>query len=222
MKKTFIISLLFIFLIVPQAFGITIPFGDNSKYWPGWHNGQASDDTDRVGVPNFTGGSVTVGNTGLLENITFNYSDYANSILAPAGLFIDIGANNTWDYYVDIDINAASSKTAGNRSLYTFTSSFSSQKGVNDNWYILSGQDNTNPWVGHDIRDNHPIKVENGDGQSLIQAESIVTAMGFRPNPAMYQILTDKFRNVHLIGDCRDPRNIMEAISEGAEVGRAL
>lgn len=66
------------------------------------------------------------------------------------------------------------------------------------------------------------IKVENKDGQSLIEAEGIVSAIGFKPNLIICHRLADKFRNVHLIGDCRDPRNIMEAISQGAEVGRAL
>jgi len=66
------------------------------------------------------------------------------------------------------------------------------------------------------------IKVENEAGQRIIEADSIVSATGFRPNQIFYHMLADKFRNIHLIGDCRELRNIMEAISEGAEVGRTL
>ena len=64
--------------------------------------------------------------------------------------------------------------------------------------------------------------MENEAGQRIIEADSIVSATGFRPNQIFYHMLADKFRNIHLIGDCREPRNIMEAISEGAEVGRTL
>ena len=155
MKKSLILLPLLIVFISSQAFGITINFSDTKWYWPGWQNGQSSDERDHVGNPNFTTGAVTIGSTGYLQKITFNYTDFSDSRLVPAGLFIDIGANNTWDYYVDLN----GQKTSGNRNLYTFTSPFSSQKGINDNWYVLSGKDGQAPWSGTDIRDNHPIGV---------------------------------------------------------------
>ena len=155
MKKSSILLTLLIVFISSQAFGITINFSDTQWYWPGWHNGQPSDNTDHVGNPNFTTGAVTIGSTGYLEKITFNYTHFTDNRLVPAGLFIDIGANNTWDYYVDLNNH----KTEGNRNLYAFTSPFSIQKGDNDNWYILSGKDGHGPWSGTDIRDDHPIGV---------------------------------------------------------------
>jgi len=164
MKKSLILLTLLIVLISSQAFGITINFSDTKWYWPGWQNGQSSDERDHVGVPDFTTGSVTIGSSGYLEKITFNYSGSGDNRIVPAGLFIDIGANNTWDYYVELN----GQKNSGNRSLYTFTSTFSSQKGINNNWYVLSGKDDQGPWSGVDIRDNHPIGVNFSNANELL------------------------------------------------------
>jgi hypothetical protein len=161
MKKLSIIFLFLSIFISSQALGITINFGDNSYYWPGWGNGTVDDTKDTIGVPNITGGSITIGASGYIQDITFKYTDYTKSALIPAGLFIDIGADKTWNYYVDL----ADMKTSGSRNLYTFTSTFY-EKGPTDTWYILSGTDSS--W-GADIRDNHPIKVNfNNASASLI------------------------------------------------------
>ncbi|MDP2992986.1 MAG: hypothetical protein Q8N82_06470, partial [Deltaproteobacteria bacterium] len=101
MKKLFVFCALLIVFISSQAFGTTIPFDDTSHYWPTWNNGTADDGTDTIGIPNFTGGKVSISSSGYLEKIWFNYKadHYLNiwGVLKPGALFIDVGANDKWD-----------------------------------------------------------------------------------------------------------------------------
>jgi hypothetical protein len=141
--------------ISSQAFGTTIPFDDTSHYWPTWNNGTADDGKDTIGIPNFTGGGVSVSGSGYLEQIWFNYKadNYLSiwNVLKPSDLFIDIGADNTWNYLV----NTNGQKSGGDYNLFSIA--LSSAKGVNDSYYILSN--NTRNWTGYNIRDNHPVGV---------------------------------------------------------------
>ena len=47
-------------------------------------------------------------------------------------------------------------------------------------------------------------------------------AAGARPNIELLEALKDKGYVTHLVGDCIEPRRIMEAVYEGFEVGRAI
>ncbi len=55
-----------------------------------------------------------------------------------------------------------------------------------------------------------------------IEADTIVLAAGARPNIELLEALKDKGYVTHLVGDCIEPRRIMEAVYEGFEVGRAI
>jgi hypothetical protein len=140
-----------------------LTFSDNTKYWTGWPSVDSSDDiTDSIGVPDFTGGRVTVDDNGRLQQIVVSQqsddSDY--SLLSPGDLFIDLGADNIWDYFVDLTDWSVSGKTgnpdpgSGDYTTYEISLGLNASSG-----YIKSGVDNSGGWTGYLIRDNHPVAV---------------------------------------------------------------
>jgi pyruvate/2-oxoglutarate dehydrogenase complex dihydrolipoamide dehydrogenase (E3) component len=67
------------------------------------------------------------------------------------------------------------------------------------------------------------VAITNSEGQShVIEADTIVLAVGARPNRALLDVLKDRVPEVHLAGDCVEPRDIMAAIADGARAGRAV
>ena len=146
-------------LAIASAGATEISFGDNSNYWPGWDNGSGDDDIDHLGIPDFTGGTAEVVNHNL-DSITFNQAVLLSSlwgVISPGDLFIDSNNDQTWDYVVDLTAWTESGSGnpvpgAGNYYIYSIS------LGLNDpNGYILSGTDNTDDWLGYNIRDNHPV-----------------------------------------------------------------
>ena len=61
--------------------------------------------------------------------------------------------------------------------------------------------------------------VTNGPKEFFLRADHIVLAAGAIPNQEMCQELQGKVPKCYVVGDCRQPRNILAAIHEGAEVG---
>jgi 2,4-dienoyl-CoA reductase-like NADH-dependent reductase (Old Yellow Enzyme family)/thioredoxin reductase len=53
-------------------------------------------------------------------------------------------------------------------------------------------------------------------------ADSVILAMGLKPNQALFQPLKDAFKEFYVIGDCLEPRKICQAVHEGSFVGRAI
>jgi pyruvate/2-oxoglutarate dehydrogenase complex dihydrolipoamide dehydrogenase (E3) component len=69
------------------------------------------------------------------------------------------------------------------------------------------------------------------DGVKYIQAglekairgmDTIVVAMGTRPNDALVERLRGVSRCLLVVGDAKEPRKALEAIAEGAEIGRTV
>ncbi|MDY6911590.1 MAG: FAD-dependent oxidoreductase, partial [Chloroflexota bacterium] len=54
-----------------------------------------------------------------------------------------------------------------------------------------------------------------------VEADTVVIAAGATSNNALFKVLEGKVPELHLIGDALEPRGILEAIREGAQVGRA-
>lgn len=65
------------------------------------------------------------------------------------------------------------------------------------------------------------VQRDTGEEQTL-EAETIVLALGATPQRNLADDLKKEEIEFHLIGDCRQPRNIRQAIYEGALVGRQL
>lgn len=65
--------------------------------------------------------------------------------------------------------------------------------------------------------------ITNKDGQQqLIEVDTIVLAAGSTPNAGLLEKLRAKVPEIHLAGDCVQPRSLMEAIAEGNRVGRQI
>jgi len=61
---------------------------------------------------------------------------------------------------------------------------------------------------------------EAGDGSS--EADPIVTALPLLPNTGLLKSLEGSAPEVYAIGDCGDPQLIVDAIADGARIGRAF
>ncbi len=55
-----------------------------------------------------------------------------------------------------------------------------------------------------------------------LAADSVVLALGLTPNRELIKPLMESFKDIQVIGDCREPRKIYQAIHEGAFAGRAI
>lgn len=55
-----------------------------------------------------------------------------------------------------------------------------------------------------------------------IEADTIVLALPLRPNTELLKVVERKVPEVYMIGDCREPRLIAEAIADGSRIGCAI
>ncbi len=61
------------------------------------------------------------------------------------------------------------------------------------------------------------------DGEErTIEADTVVLAAGSVPDTALYDAIKGKVSEVHHIGDCVEPRTILDAISEGFHTGQKI
>ncbi|KKL64854.1 hypothetical protein LCGC14_2160810, partial [marine sediment metagenome] len=65
--------------------------------------------------------------------------------------------------------------------------------------------------------------VKRDSGEELtLEAETIVLALGSKPDQALVNALQKEDTTFYHIGDCREPKNIRQAIYEGALIGRQI
>jgi len=73
-----------------------------------------------------------------------------------------------------------------------------------------------------EITDDGAVIEKNGEQQEVTGMDHIVLACGARAVENLSDKIRDKVPEVHVIGDAKQPRRALEAIAEGAEVGRAV
>jgi len=67
------------------------------------------------------------------------------------------------------------------------------------------------------------VKVSDSKGKvNLLTADTVVLALGACPNRKIVSQVEELFDNYWLIGDCVKPCKILEAIHDGARIGREL
>jgi len=67
------------------------------------------------------------------------------------------------------------------------------------------------------------VVVTTGDGnQQTLPADSVVLAVGFKPNDSLFKVLKDKVPEVYNIGDSAQVRHIKGATSDGCRVAHSL
>ena len=78
---------------------------------------------------------------------------------------------------------------------------------------------------------NHSLIEVTDEGANLIDknfkkmsvpADTIVLAIGLKPNKKLYDSLVGKIPNLYLIGDARDVRNVMYSIWDAYELARVI
>jgi 2-enoate reductase len=57
---------------------------------------------------------------------------------------------------------------------------------------------------------------------TLVKADSVVLAAGLKSDDELYRAIIGKVAHLYVLGDCQSPRNIMGAIWDGYDVGRAV
>src|SRR5574341_323344 len=70
-----------------------------------------------------------------------------------------------------------------------------------------------------EVRDGQAIVVEESGSVETVRADLIVLARGSVPEPTGLELLRRKVPEVHVVGDCVEPRMIAEALYEGAWAG---
>jgi len=66
------------------------------------------------------------------------------------------------------------------------------------------------------------VLLQTPEGRILIEADSLVLAVGYKPNQELIDYLKKQEVPFFVIGDCSEPRKMLEAIREGSEIGREV
>ena len=73
-----------------------------------------------------------------------------------------------------------------------------------------------------EITDNGITIADKYGKRSTLEADTIVLAMGLKPNERLLDALRDKVPEVYAIGDCVEPRKVINAIWEGFRIARLI
>lgn len=76
-------------------------------------------------------------------------------------------------------------------------------------------------WKMEAIEDGKVILGDRNWNKQELTADSVVLALGLTPNRELINSLTEQFKEIQVIGDCREPRKIYQAVHEAAFAGRA-
>jgi 2,4-dienoyl-CoA reductase-like NADH-dependent reductase (Old Yellow Enzyme family)/thioredoxin reductase len=66
------------------------------------------------------------------------------------------------------------------------------------------------------------VRATQNKSPRVFEADTVVLAVGFTPNTSLAQKLEGKVSALYSIGDCAEPRKIVDAIDDGARVGREV
>lgn len=66
------------------------------------------------------------------------------------------------------------------------------------------------------------VEAETGDGKKSYPADTVVLAVGYRPNREAVEKFQGLVAEIYVIGDCVSPRKIKEAMEEGFLTGRKI
>jgi 2,4-dienoyl-CoA reductase (NADPH2) len=72
------------------------------------------------------------------------------------------------------------------------------------------------------ITDKGLVITTNTGKRQTIEADTIVTAMPLLPNTELIKSLKGSVPELHVIGDCKEPHLIVDAIADGSRIARAI
>ncbi len=108
--------------------------------------------------------------------------------------------------YGDVDEAFAWDEGEGDRSLADW-------RRVHE-WYFDS--------VGTPVTDETLVVVDKSGKKQVVRAETVVLAIGSKPNTRLFKALEGKVGEIHLAGDCVKPRKILQAIDEASQIARQV
>jgi 2-enoate reductase len=73
-----------------------------------------------------------------------------------------------------------------------------------------------------EITDEGIIIMDNRDERSAVKADTIALAVGLRSNNRLSEALNDKVSEIYAIGDCVEPRRLINAVWEGFRTARLI
>jgi len=73
-----------------------------------------------------------------------------------------------------------------------------------------------------EILDDGVVFTRDGQEESINNVDNIVLALGARPVDHLSEKIKGKVAEVFVIGDAKEPRKVLEATAEGAEIGRQI
>ncbi|MGB2852943.1 MAG: NADH:flavin oxidoreductase, partial [Dehalococcoidia bacterium] len=72
------------------------------------------------------------------------------------------------------------------------------------------------------INDDGLVLIDGQGKRRTLEADTIILAAGASPNDQLANALADKVGEIHLAGDCAKPARILDAIHDGARLGREV
>ena len=66
------------------------------------------------------------------------------------------------------------------------------------------------------------VVIVNKYGRSKLENDTVVLAVGSKPNKKLKETLKDKVPEIYVIGDCVEPRKVLNAIWEGFRFARLI
>ena len=73
-----------------------------------------------------------------------------------------------------------------------------------------------------EITDKGAVITEKNEAKSLLEADTVVLAVGQKPNEVLLESLKEKVPEIYAIGDCVEPRKLLNAIWEGFRTARLI
>lgn len=72
------------------------------------------------------------------------------------------------------------------------------------------------------VTDNGVVVIGKDFKEKILKTDTLILSIGLKPDKELYNVLVGKVANLYLIGDGREPRNIMYSIWDAYEVARAI
>jgi 2,4-dienoyl-CoA reductase (NADPH2) len=89
-------------------------------------------------------------------------------------------------------------------------------------WFKTKGVVTLTEAKCEEITDKGVTVVTKEGKRETIEADSVIPAMPLAPNTGLLKSLEGKVPEIHAIGDCGNPRLIVDAIADGWKIGNAL
>ncbi|MCX5918245.1 MAG: NAD(P)/FAD-dependent oxidoreductase [Deltaproteobacteria bacterium] len=77
-------------------------------------------------------------------------------------------------------------------------------------------------WRLEKIEEGRVLLSDRSGNRKEVGTDSVILALGLKPNQDLLEPLRKSFPEVQVIGDCREPRKIYQAVHEGFFVGRTI